>query len=264
MNNPVKKIASISGKVLLWILIIACTVFIVLTLSRKQGNNDAAKFLGYSFLPVQSDSMKGTGKENFQKGDMIIVKSLNAEQKKNLQVGDIITFHDILDGLKILNTHRIEKILYNNENAVEGYITKGDNNPVADETPRELDDITAKYNGTKIGGFGKALDFLQTKTGFFFCLVLPLALFFLFYVYKFIASVVAYKKIKEGEEDEEKVSSNMDEMAQLFADANVDPELIQAAMAKAKGEETKPESEAKPAPKTETNLDKIDIDNLFK
>ena len=39
-----------------------------------------------------SNSMKGDKADNFQKGDLLKIKILDEEEKKNLQPGDVITF----------------------------------------------------------------------------------------------------------------------------------------------------------------------------
>ena len=66
-------------------------------------------------------------------------------------------------------------------------------------------DIIGRWTGTKLGGFGKALDFLRTKTGFFVCIVIPMAIFFLFELYKFIVVLIEQKKGTVPEIDEEEI-----------------------------------------------------------
>jgi len=242
MQSKAKKVASTVGKVFLWLIIAVCAIFILLTLSRKQGGDGASKMFGYSFLPVQSDSMKGEGAENFQKGDMIVVKALSQDQIDTLAVGDIITFHDFIDGFKVLNTHRIAEVVYktdvngakvldaDGEPTVTAFVTKGDNNPVRDPIEREPSDIIALYSGTKIASAGTVLDFLQSKWGFFFCLVLPLGLFFLWRIYKLLRAYTAYRKAGDEEEAQAAAPTDMDTLARLLADANVDPELLAATL----------------------------------
>lgn len=235
MINKVQigKIRSICGKVLLWLLILLCALFIILTLSQKQNSDGLAKLLGYSPLSIQSDSMKGDKKENFQTGDLILVKSLSENEVQDLKAGDIISFRDIVDGKRIINTHRIIEII--DKNGLHSFVTKGDNNPVSDEDVRDARDVIAVYKGSKIAGGGKVLDFLNDKWGFFFCLVLPLALFFIWRIIKLITAIGAYKKIQQ--EDIDEPNTDTDTIAKMLAGANIDPEIIAAAIAQAAGKE---------------------------
>ena len=43
---------------------------------------------------------------------------------------------------------------------------------------------------------GSILTFLKTKVGFFVCIILPLAAFFIYQLYKFIMLLLDYKKVK--------------------------------------------------------------------
>ena len=258
-DSQLGKIASICGKVLLWILIILCALFIVLTLSQKQSNDGLAKLFGYSPLAVQSNSMKGDGEDNFQQGDLLFVKVLSEADKKNLKKGDIITFRDkmIMETQTVLNTHRIEEVL--DADGKLKFRTKGDNNNEIDANDRYAGDVVALYKGTKIAGAGRVLDFLNSKWGFLFCLVLPLALFFLWRVIKLIMAIRAYKTVQDGDEDDDSgereikipgigVDANTstsesdpqaERIAKMLADANISPEVIAAALARANEAEKK-------------------------
>ena len=247
MKTGIKKIASISGRVLLWAMIVLCALFIFLTLSQRQNNAGLANLFGYSPLAVQSNSMQGDHpKENFQKGDLIIVKGLDEEEIKDLQVGDIIVFRDIIENRRVLNAHRINSII--NENGKPSFITKGDNNPVVDAFVRDSIDVVAVYRGSKLAGFGTVLDFLGDKWGFFFCLVVPLLLFFIWRVYKLVLVYRVYKRFDEDEANAAIEQANSDFLAKLFAEANVDPSsldpaTLQAILAKISSAEEAPAPE---------------------
>ena len=49
------------------------------------------------------------------------------------------------------------------------------------------------YTGSKIPGLGKAMDFLSTRVGFGVCILLPLILFFIYQVVKFVMSFMSVK-----------------------------------------------------------------------
>ena len=80
------------------------------------------------FAAVISDSMK----PEFQRGDLVMTQSIS----KDPQVGDIITF--TAAGVKNPVTHRVIKVQNNN------VITKGDNNPLADDYGTTINDVIAK------------------------------------------------------------------------------------------------------------------------
>lgn len=192
-----KKAVSIIVNILAWlILIFALLVTIVVFSSGK--NNGVANIFGYIPLTVQSDSMLPT----FAKNDLIICKEV--DDINNLQKDDVITFWTMIDGKKAMNTHRIVEI-NDNEGRVS-FITRGDNNEIDDFSPVSSEEIIGKWTKTKISGFGKAMDFLRTKKGFFICILIPMALFFLFELYKFILTLVQLKQPEPVEQlDEEEI-----------------------------------------------------------
>ena len=189
-----KKVLKVVVDVLAWIILIAAFLITLMIFSSSR-NNGIPNLFGFSPMSVQSDSMAPT----FKKGDLIFVKKIN--DMYALQENDVITFYTIIEDARALNTHRIVEI--NDENGSRHYITRGDNNPVEDEIPVYPSDIVGKWSGVKVAGGGKVLDFLRSKTGFFICVVIPMALFFLFELYKFIVALMESKKAISNEEEEE-------------------------------------------------------------
>ena len=57
----------------------------------------------------------------------------------------------------------------------------------------------------RLSGFGKAVDFLRTKTGFFICIMIPMIAFFLFELYKLIVVIVEVKGSEAVKLDEEEI-----------------------------------------------------------
>ncbi|WP_295210468.1 signal peptidase I [Ruminococcus sp.] len=191
-----KKAIKIVFDVIAWIVLIFALIITILVFSSDK-NNGTASLFGYIPLTVESDSMKPT----FKKDDLIISKEI--DDVKSLKKGDVITFWTIIDGQKVKNTHRIEQVL--DENGSIGFITRGDANDSDDSYTVYAGDIVGEWTNVKIGGFGKVMDYLRTKTGFFVCILLPIALFFLFEVYKLIATIVEIKKPAITESDEEEI-----------------------------------------------------------
>ncbi len=104
------------------------------------------------------------------------------------------------------NTHRIAEVL--NDNGSVGFITRGDANNVDDTYTVYAGDIIGQWNGAKIGGFRQGNGFSQNrkKRDFFICILLPIALFFLFELFKLIATIIEIKRpaITESDEEENK------------------------------------------------------------
>lgn len=189
-----KKFLKIVVDVLAWIILIAAFLVTIMIFSSTK-NNGIASLFGVMPMSVQSDSMAPT----FMAGDMILVKKI--DDMYTLQKDDVITFYTIIDSKRVLNTHRIVEV--KDDDGSRSYITRGDNNPVDDEIPVYPSDIVGKWNGKKVKGGGKVLDFLRSKTGFFICVVIPMAIFFFFELYKFVATLIESKqKLSKDEEDE--------------------------------------------------------------
>ena len=191
-----KKVLRVTANVLAWIVLIIAFLVTVIVFSSGR-NNGVANIFGYIPMTVESDSMKPT----FSRNDLIICKEI--DDINSLKSGDVITFWTIIDGKRVKNTHRIVSV--EDENGVKSYITRGDNNSIDDSVPVYTSDIIGKWTKVKLPVFGKVLDFIRTKTGFFVCIVIPMAIFFLFELYKFIVTLVEVKRPQEPELDEEEI-----------------------------------------------------------
>ena len=208
------KVLNVIISIILWVVIVVAALFAFTTLATRD-TNKVANLFGFTPLTVQSDSMVPT----FSAGDMIIIKKCNTAE---LQEGDIITFHTIIQNQYVLNTHRIASIA--NNGSVRSYTTKGDNNLIEDSHIIADGDIVGKYV-TKIGGFGKVIDFLSSSMGFLLCIVLPMLLFFAYEVYHLIVISIQLKKATALEAAQEAQAANADvdaklaEMQRLAAEA---------------------------------------------
>ncbi len=191
-----KKALKIIVNILAWIILIFALLVTVVVFSSAR-NNNVANLFGFIPLTVESDSMKPT----FAKDDLIICREIDDINK--LKKGDVITFWTIIDGKKVKNTHRIVDI--NIAENSRSFVTRGDNNNQNDTVPAYAGDLIGKWTEFKITGAGKPMDFLRTKKGFFICIIIPMALFFLFELYKFIIVLVEMKKPELTEDDEEEI-----------------------------------------------------------
>ena len=227
-----KKAVSIIANVLAWIVLIFAFLITIIVFSSGR-NNGVANLLGYIPLSVQSDSMKPT----FKEGDLIICKEV--DDMNSLKVDDVITFWTTIDGKRVKNTHRIVEIV--DKNGTDGYVTRGDNNAINDTDVISPGAVIGRWTNVKLPVIGRIMDFLRTKTGFFICIVIPMAIFFLFELYKFIATIIEAKRPEPAEIDEDEIKRR----------------AIEEYLASQKQAETAPEpkAEAKPEPETKPEVD---------
>lgn len=178
-----KKIGNTLIDILFFVVIIFAIVMIMLSVNSD--NNGIATLFGYIPFSIQTGSMEPTIKT----GDLIIVKE--AEDNYNLQKDDIISFFALEQNKKIIKTHRIIEVKQNGQ--MVSYVTKGDNNTGIDEIEVAPGDIIGKYTGTRIGSLGGIYDFLNSKYGFLICIIIPLFIFFVYQIYKFIILILEMK-----------------------------------------------------------------------
>ncbi|MBE6876560.1 MAG: signal peptidase I [Ruminococcus sp.] len=191
-----KKVLKTIANVLSWVILAFALLITILVFSSGR-NNGVANLFGYIPLTVESDSMLPT----FAQGDLIICKEI--DDLNSLKANDVITFWTIIDGKKVKNTHRI--ISVNEFESTRSFITRGDNNPINDEIPAYAGDLIGQWTEIKLPGMGNVMNFLRTKTGFFVCILIPMAIFFLFELYKFIIVLIEIKRPAVPEIDEEEI-----------------------------------------------------------
>lgn len=191
-----KKALKITFNILSWIVLIFALIITLLVFTADR-NNGVSTLLGFMPFTVESDSMKPT----FEKNDLIICREV--DDINSLAENDVITFWTIIDGKKVKNTHRIVEVC--DSGNTRSFITRGDNNGANDDISVYPADIIGKWTNVKISGFGKVMSFLRTKTGFFICILIPMALFFLFELYKMIVTIIEIKRPALSAADEEEI-----------------------------------------------------------
>ena len=177
----------------------------------------------------------------FRAGDLIIIRKCDPQ---TLKQGDIVTFHTIINNEFALNTHRITEI--QDLGGARSYVTKGDNNELADIHMIADGDIVGKYV-CHLAGFGKVMSFLSSSLGFLLVIVLPLLIFFIYQVYHLITVSIDLKKAIAVETAREQAQA-----AQAVAQAahkseektDTDAILAEAAQAKAEAEKARAEAQA--------------------
>ncbi|MCU0105083.1 hypothetical protein N7603_05375 [Acholeplasma vituli] len=197
-KNNIKKALKITGNVLFYGLIFLLLLFSISNLSIKR-EGDIANIMGRGFLPVLSDSMEGSESDSFNKGALVFVKILDEDDKKHLEIGDIITFFDA--SLNAINTHRI---VYVSENYV---VTQGDKAaasaqyvPGGDNTGIQYEVVTyANIKAVRTGhinGLGGAINYLQTPVGFALFVILPVVLLLAYQGFVLTKTLLAVNKEK--------------------------------------------------------------------
>lgn len=191
-KEKVKKIASIVVNVLASLLLVF-SLFITILVFSAQGSEDGVpSVFGKSLVTIESKSMEPT----YKQGDLVFMTKLSHEEKLALVPGNIITYRAPIDinndgMIGDINTHRIVSV---DKDALRVQ-TKGDNpetNVVDDKYTVHFSDIIGICTEDgRLGGVGGAISFLRSSLGFFLCIVLPLILFFLYELYRFIMIIVA-------------------------------------------------------------------------
>lgn len=188
MKKVYKRIGAAIVDILIVVLVLFSVVISISSITAK-ANNGVPDVFGYTPFSVQTDSMKPT----LKKGDYIFIEECDPE---NLQVGDVISYFTIIDGTRVINTHRIVEV--NKENDLIQYRTQGDNketNPEVDKLMVSPGDVIGKYNGTRIPVLGKVIDYLSTQLGFFLVILLPVLLFTIYQIYKLVGVIMYNQKV---------------------------------------------------------------------
>ena len=192
--EKMKKTADVVLNVLIWIVVAFSLLVTVLVFSAQGSADGVPSLFGKSLITIETGSMEPT----YNSGDLVFMTKLTDEEKANLQPGNIITYYAPIDinqdGVKgDINTHRIVSI----DKETMSIKTRGDNK----ETNTKDDDYVIGYSDVigictedeKISGLGNVIRFLSSSLGFFLCIVLPLALFFIYELYNFIRLLVTEK-----------------------------------------------------------------------
>jgi len=217
--------------------------------------NGVPSILGIRMFSIQTESMYPT----LLPGDLIF--DTGVKDADELRQGDIITYWTVINGERVLNTHRIHEVYDGG-----GYLifsTKGDNNSAADALTVHESEIVGKYS-FRVGGVGKVFDYLQTSTGFLIVVVIPVFLFFLFHLVQFFRVLFEYQNVKNRIKYEQERGRTEDLIAeqqrkQQEAQANarakmeaelrerLRAELLESMAAQKAAEQPEPEQAAAPA-----------------
>lgn len=225
MQKRTKKIVNIALNILIGIVCVVILLLAVSTINSKdKGYNN---ILGYSLYAVKSDSMKGSEKDSFDKGALVISKVLKTdEQKRTLKVGDVVTFRafDVSTATDFINTHRIIEVRAGGLD----YITQGDNSPGVDPVVNSANVISVyKFH---IKGLGKPILFMQEPKGFLIVVVIPSLLIVVYALYNLFRAYGSYNKAKvEAEIQERQAQERARDQARFDANKLAEEQAKQAA-----------------------------------
>ena len=245
-----KRILNAVINTLLVIAILLAAMCTYVSFVSSSGNGVPSLF-GIRIFSIQTESMYPT----LLPGDLIFDTAV--KDPGDLRNGDIITYWTVINGERVLNTHRIHEIYDGGGYLI--FATKGDNNTLADPLTVHESEIVGKYAG-RVGGVGKVFDYLQTSTGFLIVIVIPVFLFFLFHLIQFFRVLFAYQNVKNRIKFEQERGATEDLLAkqqreqadaQAAARAKMEEEMreklraeIMASMQAKKPEEPEAEPEA--------------------
>lgn len=185
-RNPKKVLNTIINVILIIAIIIAaiCTFISFVTTS----GNGVPSVFGLRLLSVQTKSMYPT----FDAGDLLISVAIDDPSKLRPEE-DIITYWTIIEGERVLNTHRIHNIYDGG-----GYFifeTKGDGTGAIDPLTVHESELVGQFK-FKIPRVGKFFDYLQTSTGFLLIVLIPVLIFFIFHLVQFFRVLFEYQNVK--------------------------------------------------------------------
>ena len=178
----------------------------------SSSGNGVPSILGVRPFSIQTESMYPT----LQPGDLIISTAADPDE---LRVDDIVTYWTVINGERVLNTHRITDIYDGGTHLI--FATKGDNNTTADAMTVHESEIVGVYQ-FRIPGVGKVFDFLQTSKGFFLVIVLPVFLFFIYHLVQFFRVLFEYQNIKNRikYEQEREITEDLIEQQKKLSEEN--------------------------------------------
>ncbi|MBQ7504463.1 MAG: signal peptidase I [Ruminococcus sp.] len=213
MKSKLTKVLNVIVDVLVVCILIISVLILTMVLGTK-GDDGVPSVFGKAPISVLSDSMKGDKDDDFSKGDLLLCDVVENKAEAEYKVGDVVTFK--LRGIDIdkdeqddFVTHRIYKV-----NKDGTFQTKGDANSTYDQDPKanawqdvSKMDIVATYHGSKIGGLGDFIAYLQTSLGFFLIILLPMIIFFLYQAVRVVINIVAYNKEKTLKKAQEMIQN---------------------------------------------------------
>lgn len=205
---------------ILEVVIVLYVVFITSCILFKN-RYGFTQFGDYTFIPVVNDNEKYI--KDVNKGDLLIAKKVD-----KVSLSESIYFYTSENRNYIVREGKVTRV------------PMGDGDTLYDITVEMLDkSVDTTVSGSKIVGkkstllplLGSVLTFLESRTGFLLCVLLPIVIVFLYQIYEFI-SVVRYER-RLGKEEEK----NTIEIVDIDKDSDDNTKPIQLVDEKDEDEE---------------------------
>ena len=205
---------------ILEVVIVLYVVFITSCILFKN-RYGFTQFGDYTFIPVVNDNEKYI--KDVNKGDLLIAKKVD-----KVSLSESIYFYTSENRNYIVRECKVTRV------------PMGDGDTLYDITVEMLDkSVDTTVSGSKIVGkkstllplLGSVLTFLESRTGFLLCVLLPIVIVFLYQIYEFI-SVVRYER-RLGKEEEK----NTIEIVDIDKDSDDNTKPIQLVDEKDEDEE---------------------------
>ena len=205
---------------ILEVVIVLYVVFITSCILFKN-RYGFTQFGDYTFIPVVNDNEKYI--KDVKKGDLLIAKKVD-----KVSLSESIYFYTSENRNYIVREGKVTRV------------PMGDGDTLYDITVEMLDkSVDTTVSGSKIVGkkstllplLGSILTFLESRTGFLLCVLLPIVIVFLYQIYEFI-SVVRYER-RLGKEEEK----NTIEIVDIDKDSDDNTKPIQLVDEKDEDEE---------------------------
>ncbi len=238
-RNSAKKVFSGIGTVLVTLYVIL-VLFFSISVFTSMGTGHPS-ILGNTLLYVRTDSMESDAPDAIFKGDLVICSEENSYVP--VEIGDIIAYRATVyqkNDAGETEEHeivRIHRVIEDRESEC-CFITVGDNSPDndgdgkpdPDEQAVYYSSVLGVYNGKRIPKVGSFFEFVQSQNGILFCLVIPMAAFFIYALFKFVKAMIEFKLEKatsgaptNGElTEEQKQAAIAEYLAKQAAEANKD------------------------------------------
>jgi len=236
----------IAGNIVFYAVLVFLFLLSIANINAGAGKNGVPNIFGKGFLAVKTNSMDASSEalismkadykkykiKQFKAGDLVVVSILNDNTRQELNVGDVVTFEDKINGETVFNTHRIVYVKRDSDNKIAKIFTQGDKSAslygvidaewVASHTESELYDaeeadkiqvigttnlhtIYAKATDVWYGG-GNVVDNIRNNWLLYF--VFPVAVLLLVEIFFVIKNFMDYRNEKKGITKDGKVISN--------------------------------------------------------
>lgn len=199
-QNQLLRVLKIVGNTIFYIFILILLLFSISNISAKK-EDDIPSLFNRGFVNVLTSSMDGEIKDykvnSFKKDALVFVKILNDEDKANLKKGDVVVFWGQLDptdpSSKGLIIHRVVDV----DKDLKRVQTQGDNKNTNENIYEETSFSGIKAIATsKYEKLGSPIRYMQTSSGFFIFVIIPLMLLVVFEVIVLIRFIIRHNKDK--------------------------------------------------------------------